>query len=243
MVGQARLGSASRRWLSLISIACRRSPSVTRGSWARPRGRSFRWPGWSTTCSRRSWLDIATASPVAIEYDLNGKWVGATAAAQSEESSKVWQRVRVRYDNGLLITANQAEEPLRVGEHLLGQYGWTAEGAGVTAWTAVRDNVVADYAETADSVFANARSARDWNLSGIIRIHPRVDRFELLGPRSFRVTYAWRVNESLPRDYSCFVHFGKEGCAGVRDPLSAGPRAGRANFALETRTKCCRRST
>ncbi len=156
---------------------------------------------------------FATAKPVAIYYELNGTWVDATAAAQSEGNPRIWQRVRVRYDNGLTITANQAEEPLRVGDRLLGQYGWVAEGAGVTAWTAQRDNVVADYAETTDSVFANARSARDWNLSGTRRIRPTVDRFAVVGPRLFRVTYAWRVNETLPRNYSCFVHFGKAGAA------------------------------
>ena len=153
---------------------------------------------------------FATAKPLAIHYDLGGKWADATVAAQSEGNPKVWQRVRVRYDNGLTITANQAEEPLRAGGHLLGQYGWVAEGAGVTAWTAKRDNVVADYAETADSVFANARSARDWNLLGTKRIRPEIGHFQVVGPRQFRVSYAWRVNEALPRDYSCFVHFGKK---------------------------------
>ena len=82
-----------------------------------------------------------TARPVAIHYDLGGKWVDATVAAQSEGNPKVWQRVRVKYDNGLTITANQADEPLRAGNHLLGQFGWVAEGAGVTAWTARRDSV------------------------------------------------------------------------------------------------------
>ena len=119
--------------------------------------------------------------------------------------------MRVRYDNGLTITANQAKEPLRAGSHRLGQYGWVAEGAGVTAWTAQRNKIVVDYAETADSVFANARPARDWNLSSITRIRPGIDRFEVVGPRLFRVTYAWQVNETVPRNYSCFVHFGRKG--------------------------------
>ena len=90
--------------------------------------------------------------------------------------------------------------------------------------------MVADYAETADSVFANARPARDWNLSGITRIHPEVDRFEPLGPRRFRVTYAWRVNESLPRDYSCFVHFGKDRTR--RSPRSCFSRTTRWPYRL-----------
>ena len=154
---------------------------------------------------------FSTARPLVIHYDLGGKWVDATAAAESEGNPEVWQRVRVRYDNGLTITANQAKEPLRAGSHRLGQYGWVAEGAGVTAWTAERNKIVVDYAETADSVFANARPARDWNLSSITRIRPGIDRFEVVGPRLFRVTYAWQVNETVPRNYSCFVHFGRKG--------------------------------
>ena len=73
--------------------------------------------------------------------------------------------------------------------------------------------MVADYAETTDSVFANARSARDWNLTSSTRIRPSIDRFEVVGPRLFRATYAWRVNEVLPHNYSCFVHFGREGAS------------------------------
>jgi hypothetical protein len=94
---------------------------------------------------------------------------------------------------------------------MLGPYGWVAEGAGVRAWTARRGGAVADFAETAESVFVNARPARDWNLSGITRIRPAVDRFAAIESRHFRVTYAWRVNQTLPRNYTCFVHFGREG--------------------------------
>ena len=85
---------------------------------------------------------FATARPVAIQYDLNGKWVDATAAARSEDNAKVWQRVRVRYDNGLTITANQADgaAPRRrsaAGSIRLGCRGsWRhrLDGAFATAW-------------------------------------------------------------------------------------------------------------
>ena len=179
-----------------------------------------------------------TARPAAIQYDLDGKWVDATAAARSDGNANVWQRVRVRYDNGLTITANQAAEPIRVGSHLLGQYGWTAEGAGVTAFTAQRDGVVVDFAETADSVFANARSASDWNISGGTRIRPEIADFEVVSPHLFRTTYAWRVNQTLPRNYACFVHFGKKGAGSVGDPLPARPRADDPHSAVEIRTDC-----
>ncbi len=151
------------------------------------------------------------ATPVEILYELEGKWVDATRAARSDRDPNVWQRVRVRYDNGLTITANQLDQPLAVGALVLDRFGWLAEGAGVSAWTARRDGVIADYAETADRVFANARPASDWDLSGIKRIRPVITHFESVGPREMRFTYGWQVNDVLPRRYSCFVHFGKVG--------------------------------
>jgi Family of unknown function (DUF5696) len=151
------------------------------------------------------------AKPVQISYEWNGKWVDATEMARQDSDSNAWQRVRVQYDNGLQITTNQRQESLLVDGRKLGRFGWLATGAGVTAWTAIRAGTVADYAETADRVFANARPARDWNLSGIKRIHPSVSHFEVVKPREIKFTYDWQVNDTLPHDFTCFVHFGKQG--------------------------------
>lgn len=145
----------------------------------------------------------ATAKPVQIEYHVDGRWVDSTTAAKRGQ----WERVRVRYDTGLTVVANSAKEPLRAGALTLPQFGWLATGAGVTAYTAQRQGVVVDYAETADSVFANARHAAHWNLTGLRRIRVEVARFEQTGARTFRVAYRWRVDEPLDADYVCFVHF------------------------------------
>ncbi len=145
----------------------------------------------------------ATAKPLQIEYHVDGRWVDSTTAAKSGR----WQRVRVRYDSGLTVVANSAKEPLRVGAVTLPQFGWLATGAGVTAYTALRQGVVVDYAETADTLFANARNIAHWNLTGLKRIRPEVAQFEQTGTRTFRVTYRWRVNDTLHGDYICFVHF------------------------------------
>jgi hypothetical protein len=117
-------------------------------------------------------------------------------------------QVRVRYDNGLTITANSSTNEVRAGKHVLPKFGWLAEGAGVTAWTALCDGVVADFAETAGSVFVNARPAADWNLTGIRQVRPEVVQFEQTEPGMVRVSYQWRVNEAITNDYHCFVHFG-----------------------------------
>ena len=156
---------------------------------------------------------FSRAKPVEITYDLNGKWVDATEAARQDGNPDVWQRVHVRYDNGLQITANQREEPLSVNGHVLDRFGWLAEGAGVTAWTARRNGTIADFAETSDRVFANARASSDWNLSATKRIRPVVSRFEAFGPREIKFTYGWQVHDVLSRDFACFVHFGRAGAS------------------------------
>ena len=112
------------------------------------------------------------------------------------------------------MTANDDAEPLRDGDFTLPQYGWAASGAGVTAWTALLQGVIADYARTDDSTFANARAASDWDQGGVHRIRPAVAEFRQTGERSFALSYEWRVEETLPRDYNCFVHFVTRGGSG-----------------------------
>lgn len=145
----------------------------------------------------------AAARPVKIQYQLNGEWADGTAAAKTG----IWNRVRVTYENGLVVTANDQTNLLHEGSFTLPQFGWLAQGAGVTAWTALRQDVIADFAETPESTFANARPASDWNQSGIHHIHPAVAAFQQTGEREFTLTYEWRINEELPRDHLCFVHF------------------------------------
>jgi hypothetical protein len=145
----------------------------------------------------------ATALPVNIEYQVSGRWGDSTTAAKAG----IWNRVRVTYDSGLTVTANNDAEALREGSATLPQFGWLAQGAGVTAWTARLQGVIADYARTADSTFANARAASDWNQSGVHQLHPAISEFRQTGSRAFALRYEWRVGETLPRDYHCFVHF------------------------------------
>jgi len=145
----------------------------------------------------------AAAAAVKIQYQVNGLWVDGTQAAQSAN----WNRVRVTYDNGLAVTANNEAEALDESGLTLPQYGWLASGAGVTAWTALLQGVIADYAQTADSTFANARPASDWNQGNVHHIRPKVTEFRQTGERSFALGYEWQIEETLPRDYHCFVHF------------------------------------
>ncbi len=159
----------------------------------------------------RAWLEdnlltpvtarYATARPVAIEYQVGDTWVDSTAAAKAA----AWDRVRIRYDNGLTVVANARQAPLSAGEAVLPQYGWLAEGAGVTAYTAERQGVVVDYAETADRVFANARDPQAWEPARFAR--PSLLEFAPVAPRAFTVTYRWQALRELPEGETCFVHF------------------------------------
>ncbi|HEX8235000.1 MAG TPA: DUF5696 domain-containing protein [Abditibacteriaceae bacterium] len=149
----------------------------------------------------------AAATPTNIAYRINGKWLDSTAAAKAGQ----WTQVRVRYSNGLVVTANGGTGNLGEAGHVLPRFGWLARGAGVTAYTALRDGVIVDYAETSSSVFANARRAADWDLSGIKHVQPRVAGFAQTAPRTFRATYSWQVDETLLGDYSNFVHFVQDG--------------------------------
>jgi hypothetical protein len=149
----------------------------------------------------------ATAQPVTIEYQVNGRWVDSSQAALTAD----WQRVRVTYDNGLTVIANNSVEPLPTDDGTLPQYGWCATGAGVTAGTMLRQGIIADYSHTADSTFASARPAVDWNQSGIHHLRPAIAGFRPTGNRTFALSYEWHVGETLPLDYTCFVHFVKGG--------------------------------
>jgi hypothetical protein len=148
----------------------------------------------------------AVARPQEILYESRGTWIDATAVAKLDDAS-VWNRVRVRYENGLVVTANDASNVLAAGAWLLPDLGWMAEGAGITAGTTMRDGVIADFADTGDTLFLNARAAADWNLSSYRRVHPSIASFEQTGARAFRVSYKWDVQDRLAKNYNCFVHF------------------------------------
>ncbi|HEX2950583.1 MAG TPA: hypothetical protein VHV83_13630, partial [Armatimonadota bacterium] len=143
------------------------------------------------------------ANPVEITYLVDGKWVDTTAAAKAN----AWQRVRIKYANGVVVTANSQPESLVTGDLELPQYGWSAIGGGITAYTAQRNGKTVDYAETADSIFANARDARDWPCWQQPIARPQIADFRQIGPRTFRVTYRWQVLARPERTYRCFVHF------------------------------------
>ncbi|KAJ3057756.1 hypothetical protein HK102_010893, partial [Quaeritorhiza haematococci] len=153
----------------------------------------------------------ATAPVTQIQYEQDGRWVDASAVIRAGGSTPdAWNRVRVRYDGGLTVVANQSAEPLQVDGVELRRFGWCARAPGLTAGTTLRNGIVTDCVDTPDSFFANARSAVDWDVSGVRRVQPGV-AFRQTGPRAFAASYTWKVREPLKEDYPAFVHFGKVG--------------------------------
>jgi hypothetical protein len=152
----------------------------------------------------------AAARPVEILYESGGQWLDATALAKLENGGTN-NRLRVRYDNGLILTANSASNTLSAGSWTLPQFGWVAEGAGLRAGTVLREEVVTDFADSGDTLFVNARPAADWNLSSFRRVHPSVALFQQTAARQFQVTYGWDVQDRLAMDYRCFLHFCSNG--------------------------------
>jgi hypothetical protein len=164
----------------------------------------------------------ATARPVEILYERGGAWLDATAVARLGEGGAN-NRLRVRYENGLALTVNGTSNSLAAGAWLLPDWGWVAEGPGLTAGTVLREGVVTDFADTGDTLFLNARAAADWNMSNCRRIRPSVASFQQTAARAFRVTYRWDAQESLPRNYVCFVHFWAKGLIRAQQDHAVSP--------------------
>jgi hypothetical protein len=159
-----------------------------------------------------------TVKAKSIGYRLNGQtgpgWVSAGVAALTNS----FHQVRVIYENGLVVTANGAPAPLVVegSENADGltlpQYGWSASGAGVLAYTAQCGAALCDYAEAGNSsaglqsIFANARNQSDIRI-GVSIAGPSVSAFSQSGARAFNLTYSWKVYETTPLNLIAFVHF------------------------------------
>ena len=141
--------------------------------------------------------------PAEVLYEVDGELVGASIALAVGETS----RQRIRYASGLVLWVNWRPEPWQVEGRVLPQWGFLAKGPETEVYTARLDGRWADYAECPEYVFADART---WFPMPYLRagkdIEPRLRSFEYLRENRVRVTYEWLVNDTLPRDYHCFVH-------------------------------------
>lgn len=162
------------------------------------------------------------ARPVEILYETGGAWLDATALVK-RGADATSDHVRIRYENGLVLTANGASNAWAIGPWLLPDFGWVAEGPGLAAGTVLRDGVISDWVDSGGSLFLNARAAADWNLSSYRRIRPTVASFQQTGTRAFRVAYQWEVQDLLAKNYTAFVHFCSNGVLRAQQDHSVSP--------------------
>ena len=144
-----------------------------------------------------------TQTATSIYYQVNGAWTDSSAAIKASD----WSRVAVQYANGDTIVANAQAQPLTLGGVQLPQYGWAAQGNNLLAYTALRNGLLADYAQTATSFFANARNQADLAASGAVA-KPTLSFFKQTGTGTASYQVQWQVldgpqGESL----SNFIHF------------------------------------
>lgn len=174
------------------------SPFVTSSFWSSP-ARVMLEQGLVSPVARR----YGTQRTARIQYVVNGKWLNGSAAAKARS----FAQVKVEYANGDTVVANGSNQPLVWNQLRIPPYGWAAQGNQLLAYTGLKDGQIVDYAETANSFFANARNQQDWLASGAIA-DLWLRGFRQTGPRSLQVTLAWTDLERLasggPR---AFLHF------------------------------------
>jgi hypothetical protein len=141
--------------------------------------------------------------PVVIAYRLKGKWVEPSDAARAQ----VFSQVRVTYRNGLDVVVNGSSEPLNWRGRSLPIFGWYAKGAGVEAYTAYCGITICDFAQTANSLYANPRIGGDAQtpIGGAV---VQLSDFKSSGDRTFTFQLHWKPLDELRRaGTQVFVHF------------------------------------
>ena len=190
--------TASSDAYRMQEVAFGHAPFVTSSFWNSP-ARVLLEHGLVSPVARR----YGTETVADIQYLIRGKWSSSTEAAKAGTFSQV----RIDYQNGDTVIANGGSQNLTWNNILIPPYGWVAQGKQLLAYTAIRNGQIVDYAETANSFYANARNHRDWLLSGDIAA-VSVGAFRQTAPRTFQLTLIWKDLERVPMgEPRAFLHF------------------------------------
>jgi hypothetical protein len=155
-------------------------------------------------------------TPTSIVYAVNGVWADASAAAKAGDFSLA----KVYYPNGDTIIANSRSSTLAWGGLQLPQYGWAAVGSGLSAYTAVVGGQVADYVQTHQAIYANARSQADIPSENTLAT-PSVASFKQTATNVVQIQLAWDVNTPQPGTaYQEFIHFVPASAGATSNALS-----------------------
>jgi len=107
-----------------------------------------------------------------IRYMVGENWTSPSDAAIAGE----FDRVMVKYANGLQVVANAAASTMQWDGYAIPQYGWVAKGQDVLAYTALCGDTICDFAQTPTSIFANARSPQDFGTAVNSSDNTRINR-------------------------------------------------------------------
>ncbi|MDG5488542.1 DUF5696 domain-containing protein [Sphingomonas sp. BGYR3] len=104
------------------------------------------------------------AAATEIRYPVDGQWQPIEAALPRAAG----RAVRVRYDNGLVITANTGTAPVTDGKgRQVASAGWSAYGAGIEGWSTTMADGRSDFMRDAASIYADPRGvAGNWGRRG-----------------------------------------------------------------------------
>jgi hypothetical protein len=145
----------------------------------------------------------ALQTPSAISYMVDGAWGDASAAAKARDFSLA----QVTYPNGDTVMANSRSSNVIWNSLQIPQYGWAAKGAGFSAYTALLAGQIADYSQTPQSIYANARNQGDI-LSENTVATPGIAAFKQLATGVIQIQMEWDVNTPQPSPaYEEFIHF------------------------------------
>lgn len=145
----------------------------------------------------------ALQTPSAIAYLVDGTWTDASGAAKAGNFSVT----QVTYPNGDVILANGSASAMTWNSLQIPQYGWTAKGSNYVAYTAVLDGQVADYSQTSQGIYANARNQADI-LSENTLATPEISVLTQVAARTIKIQLGWNVNSpGSTTNYNEFIHF------------------------------------
>jgi hypothetical protein len=145
----------------------------------------------------------ALQTPVAISYMVDGAWGDASAAAKAGDFSLA----QVTYPNGDTVLANSRSSNVTWNSLQIPQYGWAAKGTDFLAYTALLAGEIADYSQTPQSIYANARNQADI-LSENTLATPGIAAFKQIATGVIQIQLEWDVNTPQPTPaYEEFIHF------------------------------------
>ncbi|MDR3707392.1 MAG: hypothetical protein P4L33_03755 [Capsulimonadaceae bacterium] len=151
----------------------------------------------------------AVSSVSSIDYELDGTMADANEIVAA---GAPFDRVRVRYANGLTIWANARTQPWTVTANSqsfeLPQYGWVATAPTLTAYTATLAGRTVTYCRTPETLFASARPPVTESLTPLDKPYaaPRVVSIARTGARTLQIQFAFDALRQLDPSSSVFVH-------------------------------------